>query len=67
MTTDVVAATPQTRIGVLAQRMLDAHIHRVIVLDAQGRPAGVVTSTDILAALARQDARGQAEECAQLR
>ena len=51
MTTDVVTAPAQTRIGELARRMLDAHIHRVFILDAQGRPAGVVTATDILAAV----------------
>jgi CBS domain-containing protein len=37
--------------------MLDAHIHRVFILDAQGRPAGVVTATDILAAVADYDDR----------
>jgi len=52
MTTDVVTAQIQTGIGELAQRMLDAQIHRVIILDAKGRPAGVVTGTDILAAVA---------------
>jgi len=52
MTTDVVTAHSYTPIGELAQRMLDADIHRIIVLDAKGRPAGVVTGTDILAAVA---------------
>ncbi|HEY1861041.1 MAG TPA: CBS domain-containing protein [Gemmataceae bacterium] len=53
MTTDLVTALPGTPIGDLAQRMLDAHIHRIIVTDAQGRPVGIVSSTDILAAVAR--------------
>jgi len=32
--------------------MIDAHIHRVIVVDEQQRPVGVVSSTDILSAVA---------------
>jgi CBS-domain-containing membrane protein len=52
MTTDLVTASAQTRLGDLARSMLDAHIHRVIVLDAERRPVGVVTSTDLLGALA---------------
>ncbi len=33
--------------------MTDAHIHRVIIVDDQGRPTGIVSSMDILAAVAR--------------
>ena len=51
MTTDIVSVEPQTPLAEVARRMVDAHIHRVFVLD-QGRPVGVITSTDILAALA---------------
>jgi CBS domain-containing protein len=52
MTTDLVTASPETPIGDVARRMLDAHIHRVIIVNAQGRPIGVVSTTDILAAVA---------------
>jgi CBS domain-containing protein len=31
--------------------MLDAHIHRVVVVDKERRPLGVVSSTDVLAAV----------------
>lgn len=55
MTTDPVTVPPHTAIGNLARLMLDAHIHRVIVVDEQRRPIGVVSSTDILAAVARAD------------
>ena len=55
MTKDPVTATPATKIGTLAQTMLDAHIHRVIVVDNRQRPIGIVSSTDILAAVARAD------------
>jgi CBS-domain-containing membrane protein len=53
MTADPVTAAHTTPIGTLAQMMVDARIHRVIVLDRIGRPVGVVSSTDVLAAVAR--------------
>jgi CBS-domain-containing membrane protein len=60
MTTDLVSVTPQTRIGELARQMLDAHIHRLFVLDDMGRPAGVVATTDVLAAVVDYDRRDRA-------
>jgi CBS domain-containing protein len=39
----------------LARAMLDAHIHRVIVVDELQRPIGIVSTTDILAAVANRD------------
>ena len=49
-------------IGELARRMIDVHIHRVIVVDQSGKPIGIVSSTDVLAALAQADqARSLAE------
>jgi CBS domain-containing protein len=53
MTAQPVAVAPTTTLGELAQRMVDAHIHRVLVVADQNRPQGIVTSTDILAAVAR--------------
>ncbi len=53
MTADPVSVPAGTTIGVLAQRMVDAHIHRVLVLDEAGRPLGIVSSTDVVAAVAR--------------
>jgi CBS-domain-containing membrane protein len=52
MTADPVTAGPETPITDLARHMLDAHIHRVVIVDAQSRPIGIVSSTDILAAVA---------------
>jgi CBS domain-containing protein len=44
----------QTSIGELARIMVDAHIHRVLVVaDPRGAPCGIVTSTDVLAAITR--------------
>jgi CBS domain-containing protein len=57
MTSDPVTATPDTRIGDLARAMTDAHIHRIVVVDEEWRPIGVVSSTDILAAVARTSER----------
>jgi CBS domain-containing protein len=52
MSPDPVTAAPVTRLTDLARMMLDAHIHRIIVVDAGRRPMGVVSSTDVLAAVA---------------
>lgn len=52
MTPDPVTIAPTTSIVQIARQMLDAHIHRVVVVDKQDRPIGVVSSTDILAAVA---------------
>jgi CBS-domain-containing membrane protein len=55
MTSDPVTAPPAMRIRDLARMMLDAHIHRVVIVDAQHHPIGVVSATDVLAAVARVD------------
>jgi CBS domain-containing protein len=58
MTKDPVKVTRTTPIGEIAQMMIDAHIHRVLVANGC-RPCGIVTGTDIIAAvanLARKDA-----------
>jgi len=52
MTPDPVTVTPDTNITDLARMMLDAHIHRVIVIDGERRPVGIVSTTDVLAAVA---------------
>jgi CBS domain-containing protein len=52
MTPDPVTARPDTPARTLARMMIDAHIHRVVVVDEQRVPVGVVSSTDLLAALA---------------
>ena len=52
MTADPVTVSRDTLLGDIARRMVDAHIHRVIVVDEQGRPVGIVSMTDVLAAVA---------------
>jgi CBS domain-containing membrane protein len=56
MTRNPVTVGPGTAVGELARKMRDAHIHRIIVVDGEGRPVGIVSSTDVLAAVA-EDAR----------
>jgi len=53
MTARPVTVAATTPIGELAQKMVDAHIHRVLVVSEQHRPCGIVTSTDVLAAVAQ--------------
>jgi CBS domain-containing protein len=52
MTADVVTVGPRTPLPKLARMMIDAHIHRIIVVDKKRRPLGIVSSTDLLAVLA---------------
>jgi CBS domain-containing protein len=56
MTAKPITVTPETPLGELAGRMVEAHIHRVLVAEGD-RPCGIVTSTDVLAAVARAGRR----------
>ena len=59
MTRDPVMVAAFVTLGELARKMLDVHIHRVVVIDRNNKPIGIVSSTDILAAVVRADpARG---------
>jgi len=51
MKPDIALAGPETPVSELARVMIDAHIHRVVILDGRGRPVGVVSSIDILTAV----------------
>jgi CBS domain-containing protein len=53
MTAQPVIVAPTASIGELAQTMVDAHIHRILVVAELDQPCGIVTSTDILAAVAQ--------------
>jgi CBS domain-containing protein len=52
MTEGPVTVTPATPIAEIAQNMIDAHIHRVLVV-SEDRPCGIITGTDLVAALAK--------------
>jgi CBS-domain-containing membrane protein len=55
MTADAVTVRPGTPIRTLARMMIDAHIHRIIVVNDERWPLGIVSSTDLLAVLAYGD------------
>jgi CBS domain-containing protein len=52
MTPDPVVVLPDASIRTLARLMIDAHIHRIIIVGEERKPVGIVSSTDILAAVA---------------
>lgn len=52
MTRTVVSITPEDDLTAAARRMLDAGVHRLLVLE-RGRLVGLVTTTDIVRAVAR--------------
>jgi CBS domain-containing protein len=54
MTARPITVAPSTPVGELAQTMVDAHIHRVLVVRNGSQPCGIVTSTDVLAAIASE-------------
>jgi CBS-domain-containing membrane protein len=54
MSRNVITARPATRLVELARIMSREHIHRVLIADADERLVGIVSSMDILAALAEQ-------------
>jgi CBS domain-containing protein len=53
MTTDLVAVREDTPLRKVVADMIDAHVHRVLVLDANQRLAGIISTTDVLSALLR--------------
>jgi CBS domain-containing protein len=61
MTPDPVTVQPTTSVRTLARMMIDAHIHRIVVVDEARRPVGVVSSTDLLAILAYSETEPEAE------
>lgn len=52
MTADPVTVSRERNVADIARMMLVAHIHRVIVVDNDDRPVGIVTTTNILSAVA---------------
>lgn len=53
MTRDIVSVVEEAPIGVVVRCMIDAHVHRVLVLDAARRLQGIITTMDVLAAAMR--------------
>ena len=57
MTADHVTAGLSTPLPELARKMIDAHTHRIHIIDDDGRPVGVVFGTDLLALLSWEGPR----------
>jgi predicted transcriptional regulator len=55
MTAEPVMVHAKESIAALARKMINSVVQRVIVVDAQERPVGIVTVTDLVAALAATD------------
>ena len=55
MTPDPVTVCADANIKSVALMMVDAHIHRVIVIGDGNRPIGVISASDLLAAIAYAD------------
>jgi CBS domain-containing protein len=55
MTPDPVTVKPDTSLRAIAQRMMEAKVHRIIVADEAEHPLGIVTTMDIVAAVAYSD------------
>jgi CBS domain-containing protein len=53
MTTDLVSVLPETSVETIAQSMVDAHLHRVLVIGQNDQLQGIIATTDVLAALLR--------------
>ncbi len=51
MSSDLVSATEEASLADVVQAMVDAHIHRVVILDSEARLHGVISTTDVLVAL----------------
>jgi CBS domain-containing protein len=56
MTPDVVSVRPDTPLLNVIRNMIDAHIHRIVVLDEERRLKGIISTMDVLAALLRLQA-----------
>jgi CBS domain-containing protein len=55
MTEEPVTVDPGSPIRLVARRMLEEAVQRVIVVDSAGDPVGVVSATDLVAAVAEAD------------
>ncbi len=62
MTVRPITANPRTSLGEMAQQMVDAHIHRILVVVEDEQPLGIVTTTDILAAISQAARKSQADD-----
>jgi CBS domain-containing protein len=57
MTRDVVSVAEDAPLGVVIRSMVESHVHRVLVLDADRRLCGIITTMDVLDAALRAGRR----------
>ena len=48
MSTTVITIPEDATVKAAAQKLLDGHIHRLLVVDEDGRPLGILSTTDII-------------------
>ncbi len=48
MTPEVIRISEDAPIDEAAKKMLDSHIHRLLVIDEKGLPLGILSTTDII-------------------
>jgi CBS domain-containing protein len=53
MTPDIVSVTVDEPVETVLQYMIDAHVHRILVLDSDRQLRGIISTIDVLAALKR--------------
>jgi acetoin utilization protein AcuB len=54
MSSRVLSATPTTEIHEIARVMLDEHVSAIPILDSSRHPVGILSTSDILRAIAHQ-------------
>jgi CBS-domain-containing membrane protein len=62
MTTGAMMTQPNEPITLLAKRMSEASVNRLVVVDNDRRPIGMVSSSDLIAALGQQHVEEEGEE-----
>jgi len=48
MSTTVITIQENATVRAAAQKLLDSHIHRLLVVDEDGKPLGILSTTDII-------------------
>ena len=48
MTSNVVSISEDATVGEAAKKLLESHIHRLLVVSEEGRPLGILSTTDIV-------------------
>ncbi len=48
MTTNVISISEDATVGEAAKKLLESHIHRLLVVGEEGKPLGILSTTDII-------------------